>query len=104
MAFNILVHIYPDLERGLYEARLSYFEPCIREWSQVSHKGSFLVCLFAHDCVCYREIRDSEDSLNLWKDIDRLGCWAEKWGIGLNSQVIQWIASFLSKTGHNVRS
>ena len=35
--------------------------------------------LFADDCVCYREIRDTEDSLKLQKDIDRLGCWARKW-------------------------
>ena len=34
--------------------------------------------LFADDCVCYREIRDTDDSLKLQKDIDRLGCWARK--------------------------
>ena len=28
--------------------------------------------LFADDCVCYREIRDTDDSLKLPKDIDRL--------------------------------
>ena len=37
--------------------------------------------LFADDCVCYREIRDTGDSLPLQKDIDRLGCWARKWGM-----------------------
>ena len=35
--------------------------------------------LFADDCVCYREIRDTDDSLKLQKDIDR--CWARKWGM-----------------------
>ena len=30
--------------------------------------------LFTDDCVCYREIRDTDDSLKLQKDIDRLGC------------------------------
>ena len=30
--------------------------------------------LFADDCVCYREIKDSEDTLKLQKDIDQLGC------------------------------
>ena len=29
--------------------------------------------LFADDCVCYREIKDTEDTLKLQKDIDRLG-------------------------------
>ena len=36
--------------------------------------------LLADDCVCYREIRDAENSLKLQKDVDRLGCWARKWG------------------------
>ena len=30
--------------------------------------------LFAEDCACFCEIRDTEDSLKLQKDIDRLGC------------------------------
>ena len=29
--------------------------------------------LFADDCVCYREIKDKEDTLKLQRDIDRLG-------------------------------
>ena len=37
--------------------------------------------LFADDCVCYREIKDKEDTLKLQKDIDRLGNWARKWGM-----------------------
>ena len=39
--------------------------------------------LFADDCVCYREIKDMEDTLKLQKDIDRLnkGIWARKWGM-----------------------
>ena len=41
--------------------------------------------LLADDCVCYREIRDTDDSLKLQKDIyiDRLGCWDRKWGMRL---------------------
>ena len=33
--------------------------------------------LFADDCVCYREIKDIEDTctLKLQKDIERLGIW-----------------------------
>ena len=37
--------------------------------------------LFADDCVCYREIKDMEDTLKLQKDIDRLGIWARKGGM-----------------------
>ena len=37
--------------------------------------------LFADDCVCYREIKDTEDTLKLQRDIDRLGNWARKWGM-----------------------
>ena len=35
----------------------------------------------ADDCVCYREIKDKEDTLKLQRDIDRLGNWARKWGM-----------------------
>ena len=37
--------------------------------------------LFADDCVCYREIKEIEDTVKLQKDIDRFGSWARKWGI-----------------------
>ena len=37
--------------------------------------------LFADDCVCYREIKNEEDTLKLQRDIDRLGSWATKWGM-----------------------
>ena len=36
--------------------------------------------LFVDDCVCYREIKDTEDTLKLQKDTDQSGCWARKWG------------------------
>ena len=37
--------------------------------------------LFADDCVCYREIKDEEGTVKLQRDINRLGCWARKWGM-----------------------
>ena len=37
--------------------------------------------LFADDCVCYREIKDEDDTMKLQRDIDRLGSWARKWGM-----------------------
>ena len=37
--------------------------------------------LFADDCVCYREMKNTEDTFKLQKDIDQLGCWARKWGL-----------------------
>ena len=37
--------------------------------------------LFTDDCVCYQEIKDTEDTLKLQKDINQLGCWARKWGL-----------------------
>ena len=37
--------------------------------------------LFADDCVCYREIKDKEDTLKLQRDIDRFENWAWKWGM-----------------------
>ena len=37
--------------------------------------------LFADECVGYREIKDKEDTLQLQRDIDRLGNLARKWGM-----------------------
>ena len=37
--------------------------------------------LFADDCVCYREIKDEEDTMKFQRDIDCLGSWARKWGM-----------------------
>ena len=47
----------------------------------VSVPDHCLSFFFADDCVCYREIKDTEDTLKLQKDIDQLGCWARKWGM-----------------------
>ena len=41
--------------------------------------------LFADDFVCYREIKDKEDTLKLQRDVDRLGNWARKWGMRIQS-------------------
>ena len=35
--------------------------------------------LFAHDCICYREIKNEKDTVKHQRDSDRLGCWARKW-------------------------
>ena len=37
--------------------------------------------LFADDCVCYHEIKGTEDTVKLQEDIDCLGFWARKWGM-----------------------
>ena len=40
---------------------------------------------FADDCVCYREIKDKEDTMKLQRDIDRLGSRARKRGMRFQS-------------------
>ena len=37
--------------------------------------------LFADDCVCCREIKTSEDTVELQADIDHFRCWASRWGM-----------------------
>ena len=49
--------------------------------NDISTDNDSEIRLFAEDCVCYREIKDTEDTLKLQKDIDQLGCWARKWGM-----------------------
>ena len=40
--------------------------------------------LFADDCICYREIKNEEDTLKLQRGIDRLDSWARKWELDFN--------------------
>ena len=37
--------------------------------------------IFAEDCVCYREIKNVEDTVKLQTDVDHLGSWARKWAM-----------------------
>ena len=39
------------------------------------------VRLFAGDCICYPEIKEMVDTLNLQNDSDHFGIWARKWGM-----------------------
>ena len=45
--------------------------------------------LFADDCVCYREIKDMEDTLKLQKDIDRLGILDQEMGYAISTSQMQ---------------
>ena len=36
---------------------------------------------FAGDCFYFHEIKDNEDTVKFYEDIDRLGCWAYSWGM-----------------------
>ena len=40
-----------------------------------------LEMLFADDCVCYRKLKDKEDTLKLRRYLDRLDNWARKWSM-----------------------
>ena len=53
--------------------------------------------LFADDCVCYREIKDKEDTLKLQRDIDQLGNWARKWGMRFQPVKCKMMQKHLNK-------
>ena len=46
--------------------------------NQLSLDTESEIRLFADDCICYREIKNEEDTLKRQRDIDRLGSWARK--------------------------
>ena len=50
--------------------------------------------LFADDCVCYREINDTEDTLKLQKDIDRsIGMLGKEMGYEISTCQMQYDAN-----------
>ena len=58
--------------------------------------------LFAGDCVCYREIKEMEDTLKLQKAIDRLCIWARKWG--MRFQLVKCNMMQLSKKHNKIQA
>ena len=50
--------------------------------------------LFADDCVCYREIKGTEDTVKLQADTDRLGNWARKMGHQIPTSQMQYHADY----------
>ena len=55
-----------------------------RSWSADNESE---IRLFADDCVCYREIKEIEDTVKHQKDIDHLGSCAGKWGMRTTCQM-----------------
>ena len=52
--------------------RAPFFVPCFNlHINDIMSDIESEIRLFADDCVCYREIKDIEDTLKLQKDIDR---------------------------------
>ena len=58
--------------------------------------------LFADDCVCYREIKNKEDTLKLQKDINRLGSWSRK--RGMQFQPVKCIMMQLTKKHDKIQT
>ena len=57
------------------------------------------VCLFADDCVLYRNIHSLQDCLILQEDLDSLGLWAAKWQMKFN--VYESDSALLTQTNHS---
>ena len=58
--------------------------------------------LFADDCVCFREIKNKEDTLKLRKNIYRLVIWARKCGVRfqpVKCNMMQLTKKTLKKSG-----
>ena len=50
--------------------------------------------LFADDCVCYREIKGTEDTVKLQEDIDRLGLLGKEMGHDIPTSQMQYHADY----------
>ena len=60
--------------RGVLDEILNLIESVSEDFPSYSS-------IFADDCVCYREIKDIEDTVKFQEDIDRLEYWARSWGM-----------------------
>ena len=49
--------------------------------NDISLDIEFEIRLFADGYVCLRDIKHVEDTMKRQRDIDRVGCWARKWGM-----------------------
>ena len=62
---------------------------------------NFKVCLFADDCLLYREIKNNQDQIDMQRDLDALMDWGPTWGMKFNAKkcnimrVSQTSAAFL---------
>ena len=52
--------------------------------NDISVDSSSTIRLLADDCIMYKEIHSSQDSLDLQKDLDRLQRWEQQWQMRLN--------------------
>ena len=48
--------------------------------------------LFADDCILYRQIKNTSDTILLQEDIDRLYSWSKKWQISFNAKKCQVVS------------
>ena len=46
------------------------------------------VCLFADDCLLYREIKNIQDQIDIQRDLDALMDWGSTWGIKFNAKTV----------------
>ena len=44
------------------------------------------VCLFADDCLLYREIKNNQDQIDMQRDLDALMDWGSTWGMKFNAK------------------
>ena len=52
--------------------------------NDISENLTYHIRLFADDCIMYRPIISTEDSLHLQKDLDRVIEWTQHWQMQLN--------------------
>ena len=65
--------------------------------NDISSDSESEIRLFADDCICYREIKDEEDTMKLQRDVDRLGSWTRK--LGMRFQPVKCNMMQLTKNG-----
>ena len=76
---------YVDVESGVPQGTVLVPLLFLLHINDLPSCVNFKVCLFADDCLLYREIENNQDQIDMQRDLDALMDWGSTWGMKFNA-------------------
>ena len=76
---------YDDVESGVPQGTVLGPLLFLLHINDLSFYVNSKVCLFADDCLLYREIKNNQDQIDMQRDLDTLMDWGSTWGMKFNA-------------------